>query len=177
MGRGIISISIMQLSQISFNPDFAIFVLIMAVMVYALLLGQEKVKTLALSTYVGIVLATEAAPPLARFLADRHWDFNGGLGEGIVQLALFALPLLTLEVGKRHQKHHRSHNRILITLLMAIATAFLIIAYGTQFVGSVGLKDFLDQSTLATQIYNLKLAWTAAVPLLIVAQSFIRHHD
>lgn len=165
-----------ELSQININADFALFLIVIAVVVYAILLGQEKVKTLALSAYVGIVLAREVAPHLSGFLTSQRWDFNGSLGLGIVQLALFAIPLITLEIGKRGRKQ-RTHNRMLITLLMAIMTAFLIIAYGVEFIGEAGIKDFLDQSTLATQIYALKLWWTGAVPILIIAQSFMRHHE
>ena len=165
-----------ELSRININPDFSLFLLVIAVVVYAILLGQEKVKTLALSAYVGIVLAREAGPAASAWLSQQGWDLNGSLGTGIVQLIFFALPLLTLEIGKRGRKQ-RSHNRMLMTLLIAITTAFLIIAYGTEFIGEAGIKDFLDQSTLATQIYGLKLLWTAAVPLLIIAQSFMRHHE
>lgn len=168
-----------QVSQLNISPDFAIFILILAVLAYAILLGQDKIKTLALSAYVGIVLATEAAPPLAQFLASQRWDWSGRIGEGIVQLVLFALPLLFLEVGHHSKRrgHHKPRNRMMITVLMAIATAFLIISYGSDFIGAVGIKDFLDQSTLATHIYRYKLAWTAAVPLLIVGQSFLHHHE
>ena len=165
-----------QLSQININTDFGIFILILLLVVYAILLGQEKVKTLALSAYVGIVLAREAAPAIADWLASQRWDFNGSLSEGMVALILFGLPLLTLELGKKGRRGHKVHNSMLITLCIAIMTSFVIVAYGAEFIGEAGIKDFLDQSTLATQIYRLKLAWTLGVPLLIAVQSFMHHH-
>ncbi len=154
------------------STEVAILSLFFCIIIYGLLLGQNKVKTLALSVYVGIVLSEELGPAVHGVignyqLAGVHFTL------GVTRMVLFILPLILLEVGRRN--HGRGGQRgMWMTLILCVLTSALIVASGLNLLEPDTLKKVLDNSTLAKSIYELRLWWLAAVPLAVIGESLIK---
>ncbi|HSX48499.1 MAG TPA: hypothetical protein VLF41_03305 [Candidatus Nanoarchaeia archaeon] len=162
-------------SNLNFTPDIIILVILFGLVFYGLLLGRNKIKTLAMSTYVGIVIATELGGRLADLLASKHIS---GLSNNIVLIILFVAPLLILEFGRReHHGRGSKHGGMIMTLVLAVLTAALIISSGLHLLDPETRKTILQQSALATAVSGLRGWWIALVPLAVVGENFIPNRD
>ena len=158
-------------SKISAGPDSTMLLVFVGLILYGLVLGPNKVKTLALSVYVGIVIATELGAAAANLLISHH--LGGRLSPGTVRLGLFALPLLILEFGRK-QHGKRGHSGMIVTLVLCVLTAALIVSAGLQLLGPDSVNRIIGQSTLGMWVYRLRLWWIVAVPLVVVGESLVR---
>lgn len=167
----------MGIPQISYTPDIAILAVLGLIVVYGLVLGRSRLKTLALSVYVGLVIAGELGLSLFNFLASRHL-FSATLNQTNVTLGLFILPLLMLELGRR-EHHGRGEQKggMIMTLILAVLTAALTVSSGLHLFDPSSLKHILTGSTLAATVYRLRLWWIATVPLAVIGENFIRSKD
>lgn len=161
------------------NPTFSVDLVILAVVIVTiltgLLLGQERVKTFALSVYAGIVIASELGPVLHKWVQSQN-ILGGTLGTTSVKLILFALPILILEFGRRkHLKAGRSG--FIMKLVLSILTAALLISSALSLFDPIALKRILAESSLAWPIYNFRLWWIALVPVAVLGESFIRSRE
>lgn len=151
------------------TPDIIIIGIIILVVVYGMLVGQHKVKTLAMSAYVGIVVAGE--------LGGRAAQMAGGrAAETTVKLALFALPIVILEFSRR-QKQRKQHSGPLMTMILCALTAALIISSGLDLMGEETRKSITGDSALAAAIHSLRLWWIGGVPVAVVLENFIRTRE
>jgi hypothetical protein len=169
-----------SLSSLSSLPQLSTDAFIIAgiglVVVYGLAAGQVALMREAISIYVGIVLAATFGKPLYDF--SLH-SANGSLpvNQTVFQLALLLLPVILLQFGG-HRDHRTKHRTSMIaTLILAIATAMLLISSVLKQLNPVDLSHTLDGSNLASQIMNLWLVWVAAVPLAIAAAGIIRPRE
>lgn len=162
-------------TNVNFTPDITILVVLFALIFYGLILGRNKIKTLAMSTYVGIVIASELGGRTADLLASKHLS---GLSNNVVQIVLFVAPLLILEFGRReHHGRGSKHGGMTMTLVLAVLTAALIISSGLHLLDSETRTTILRQSSLATAISGLRGWWIALVPLAVVGENFIPNRD
>jgi L-cystine uptake protein TcyP (sodium:dicarboxylate symporter family) len=167
----------MELPNISWTPDVIILVVLGVVIAYGLLLGRNKVKTLALSVYVGIVIASELGIRLHQLMVSHGWDMDGFINQNVVLISMLVLPLLLLEVGRR--EHHgrgggHAGGGMLMTIILCILTAALAVSSGLQLLDPDTLKYVTDSSWLATAVHNLRLWWLGAAPLAVIAENFIK---
>lgn len=166
----------MHLPQLS--TDLIMGTIAGLVVVYGLLAGHAKVRTLALSTYVGIVLASELGDSVHNLLGHSSNHAASGLGLGVVRLALFATPIVLLEISRR-SGHSRggAHTGMLVTIILSILTAGLIISEGlAQLEGSV-LTHITHSSSVAFELYRYHLWVVAIVPIFIIAEGFIKSRE
>jgi hypothetical protein len=161
-----------MLPHITINTDLVIFAIVLLCLLCGLFFGASRIKTFALSVYVGIVLATTFAQAVFDLATTNHMTF--GLTIGSFRLILFAAPVILLELGHRDHGSKRHGHGMLTTLLLGIATAGLIISSGLSFLDGDTLKNILLGSNLASMIYSVHLAWLVSVPLLVVGASFIK---
>jgi hypothetical protein len=154
-------------TNISLTTDLVIIAIIIALVAYGLLVGQNKLKTLALSVYVGIVLAGELGPIVARMVS---------LSEDSAKLILFIAPIVILEIGRK-TKARGQHVGPVMTLILGLATAGLAISSGLHLLGEDTRKDILSDSSLATLIYAARLWWIAGVPLAVVGESLLKFRE
>lgn len=158
----------MQLPELSLSTNLVIVGIIGMTVLYGVMAGHSKVRNLAMSTYVGIVLAAQLGSGLQHLLAK-----NGhGLDGGIVRLILFAAPIVLLEISRRH--HGRGqHTGMIVTVILSLLTAGLIIGMGLgQLTGST-LKHITDSSIIAFEIYTYRLWLVAILPVFIIAEAFV----
>lgn len=156
--------------QVNLTPDLTIVAIIGAVTAYGLLLGRNKVKTLALSVYVGIVLGSQLAPGIQHLVTSKVPASGGWL-----PLILFVLPLLLLELGRREHFGRGSRKGGMgMTLVLCVLVAALTISAGIEFISEAQRADILRTSSLAAGIYGLRLWWIGLVPLAVIGENFIR---
>lgn len=155
-------------ANISLTTDLVIIAVIVALVAYGLLMGQNKVKTLALSVYVGIVLASELGPVVARMI--------GGLGEDSAKLILFIAPIVILEIGRKTSARGQ-HAGPVMTLVLGLATAGLILSSGLHLLGEELRRDILGGSSLATLVYAARIWWIGGVPLAVVGESLVKSRN
>lgn len=160
----------MNLSSLSLSTDILIMLTIALVTLCGMMLGHNKVKTFALSVYVGIVLATQLGGAVFSFLAGRGIH---ALTIAQTRMILLAAPIVILELGKTHyRKGHRGS--FILTLVLSVLVSALIISSALGLLEPDQLKVVMDGSALAWPIYNLRLWWIAAVPVAVLIESFAR---
>lgn len=147
------------------------------VVVYGLLAGHSKIRTLALSTYVGIVLASELGETIHHLLSHSSNSTAAGLGIGIVRLVLFAAPIVLLEISRRNSHGRGAHTGMLVTLILSILTAGLIISEGLAQLEGPTLTRITHNSIVAFELFKYHLWLVAVVPLFIIAESFVKSKD
>jgi len=159
----------LQLHQLNFSANLVIIVIIGLVVMYGMLLGHAKVRNLALSTYVGIVLAEQLGSGLHNYLAKSH---HGGVDVGIIRLILFIAPVVLLEFSRRHHAKG-GHTGMIVGTILSVLTAGLIIGMGMSQLSASMLKHITDSSIIAFEIYTYRLWLVALVPVFIIAEAFV----
>lgn len=149
----------------SLSVDLVIIATVVGLALFMLVLGHGKLRNLALSSYVGLVLALEFAAPLHRYV--------GSVGLGSLRLALYIAPILLLEFGRRH---HNAGGRqgFVLGLVLAVATAGLLTSGVLTQLDPGARESITGSSSLAYFIYKFRLVWLAAVPVLAMLEGFIR---
>lgn len=160
-------------SNLNFTPDLVIFAVFSLAIIYGLVLGHNKIKTFALSVYVGIVLAETFGASLQAWLSAQRWDLNGALSESVVSIILFVLPLVLLEIGKIRHGRSKARGGTVMTILICLATACLLIASGLELLEAATREVATGQSWLAFYIYKYRTWFVAAVPVAIITENLI----
>lgn len=139
------------------------------VLLYGLLLGHNKLKTLALSVFVGIVMVLTFSDSLFSVAQKANWTLGGKITLPVVKIILFALPVIALEFARKEGK--RGGKKLTMTLILCVLTGALLVSSVFSFLDASAIKEITDRSFLAEWIYGLRLVWLAAVPLVVVAES------
>ncbi|HUC20933.1 MAG TPA: hypothetical protein VMR98_05600, partial [Candidatus Polarisedimenticolaceae bacterium] len=107
------------------------------------------------------------------------WAKGLPLNETTVNLFLLLTPVVLLQFGRHHARSGHKHH-LVITFVLAVLTGFLLISSILHQLDPVMLNNAIEQSNLAAWIYEFKLVWLGAVPLVIAASAFFRpkgrHH-
>jgi len=164
----------------SLSVDGIILAVVGLVVVYTLIAGYAALVRESISIYVGLVLAGNFGRPL-------YEQITGGAGSKFsvsqtdVQMLLLIIPIVVLQFGRRH--HHSAHrHNLVVTLISALLTALLLVSSALGQLSDLALTTTLEQSNLASWIYQFRLLWLALVPLAIVATGLLgsgvlkRHH-
>jgi hypothetical protein len=157
------------------STDASILVVVIAVVVYAVFAGFIPLTRLAAGVYIGLVVVASFGATV------YHWTQGGVAGgssavnRSMVQLALFILPLALVQIGHPLRSHTHRVNMVFLLILGAM-TALLVIAGGLSVLDGPALQTTLDQSNLASQIYNLRLPLIAAVPIAMAAAALFHRH-
>src|SRR4051794_12218268 len=100
----------------SITPDIIIIGIMGLIAAYGILLGPEKIRTLAISAYVGIVLATQLGNSAAKLVQGSGTTHT--VSGTIIKLGLLILPVALLELGRRHKGgRHGFHHGLVATLI------------------------------------------------------------
>jgi hypothetical protein len=69
---------------------------------------------------------------------------------------------------------------MIVTLILAVLTGLLLVAAVLQQLSSVDLSHTVENSNIASQIYDYRLIWIGLVPLVIAVAAFFhpkeKHH-
>jgi len=159
------------------STDALIVVTVGLVIAYSVLAGYAALVRESISVYVGLVLAAAFGRPLYDYL----WQSTNGnlpVDQTVIQLTLLGIPIVLLMFGRRHTHGAHKHN-IAITLALAVATAMLLVSSVLIQFDDTTRTIITAQSYLAGWIYDFRLLWLGAVPVLIGASALIKprpHH-
>lgn len=151
--------------------DLVIAGVIAMVIIYGVFLGHNKLRTFALSVFVGIVMVLTFAESLFTVLQKANWTFGGKVTLPAVKIALFSIPVVALEFGRKDGK--RGGNSFALTLLLSVLTAALLISSVFSFLDDGSITNITDKSQLANWIYSFRLVWLAAVPITVIIDSLM----
>lgn len=156
------------------SVDATILVVVLAVMAYAIFAGFFPLTRLAAGVYIGLVLVATFGAKVYQMSQGGVAGGSGVITRSMVQLALFILPLVLVQIGHPLRSHAHKVNMIFL-LILGLLTALLVVAGGISVLDGAELQSTLSQSNLASQIYNLRLPLIAAVPIaMAVAAIFHR---
>ncbi len=161
----------MSIPNLVLNTNTVMAIVLSLVLLYGLILGQSKLKTFALSAFVGLVMVLTFADGAFTLLHKFHFDLGGHLSLTVVKLALFVIPVLILEFG--HRDKSKNHGGTTVTLILAVLTAALLISSVLTFLDSQQSSRIINESIIAHWIYALRLVWLVAVPIAVVGENFI----
>jgi hypothetical protein len=153
--------------RIALTPDTVIIGGIVFLILVGLFASLERIRQLALSVYVGLVLASSLGVVVFTTLAPHGLNFSLDR----VKLILFILPILLLSITHAKAKHKNSNT--ILTLILAVLVGALIVSSVFLLLGASG-TSLLQSSMLATVIYQLRLVWLAAVPAVAVVASMAK---
>lgn len=159
-------------SQIpSFSPttDILIIIAIAAVTIVGSMIGHARLKLLSMSMYVGAGIAMLAMPLLHSMIGSP-----GGL-LALVNLKFLAMGLcigiLGLTGGNAY--HHGSKNSGVVNLVIAALSGLLLVTLSLIMMEPGALEATKGSSTLAMAIYDTRLAWLLAAPILLMVGGLI----
>jgi hypothetical protein len=148
----------------SLSVDAIILLVVIVVVGYALFAGFLPLTRLAAGVYIGLVLVGTFGATLYHMSQGGVAGGSSVVNQSMVQLALFILPLAIVQIGHPLRSHVHKVN-IVFLLILGVLTALLVVAGGLSALNGIALQTTLDQSNLASQIYNLRLPLIAAVPI------------
>jgi hypothetical protein len=146
----------MQLPALNVNT--IIIAVLVAVAIYGLLGGKQRLRILILSVYVGIVLAEQ----LSGFLAPHVPMLNPG------QLAwlLLGSPILIFGiVGIAHKKDH-DHGAFIANLLVVLLTGALIVSSALRLLPTSQMSDIDSNSFIATNLQQFHIWILGLLPVV-----------
>lgn len=168
-GISLPKVSVPNIGVPTITTDIIIAFVLVMVLLYGLLLGHNKLKTLALSVFVGLVMVLTFADGAFSMLQKANWTVGGKISLPVVKIVLFVLPVIALEFARKEGR--RGGKNITMTIILCLLTGALLVSSVFSFLDAAALKDIMDKSILADWIYGLRMVWLGAVPLVVVAES------
>ena len=139
------------------SPNILIIASIVGGAVYGLVAGKHRLRTLILSVYVGIVLATQLA---AVVVSATHQQVD------IVTLGLFLAPIVVFGFsGGGHGAKHHSQGSVIANLLVGLATGALIAASALKLLPPSEAARIAGDSFIGTELMMFQLWLIGLLPL------------
>lgn len=152
----------------SLNPNILIIIVVALVVVYGVALGQSRLRMLVLSTFVGIVLASQLTPEIMKFAPS--------VPELQIRIALLALPILIFGLISGGHKSHNKGN-FLLNVIAGLVAGALIVSSVLFVLPPRDLASATTDSLFASEIVNFRLAILAFAPIALLFGMAIRSKD
>ncbi len=158
-----------QIPHVSFTTDVLIIVAIAATTIIGSMIGHARLKLLTMSIYVGTGIAMLAMPMLHSVIGSPGGIF------ALVNLMFLSLGIcvgiLGLTGGNAY--HHASRTSGVVNLVIAALSGLLLVTVSLMMMESGALEATKGSSTLAMAIYDTRLVWLMAAPILLMISGFI----
>lgn len=153
----------MHLSAV--NPDLVIAAVLAGAALYAAAGGSGRLRSLILSTYVGIVLAGSLGALVSRAVPQ--------LGAESATLGLFGLPVVIMALI--HPRAAHPNGSAVANLVFGTATGAFIAAAALHVMPPSSAQQLAGQSFLALQLSGTYLWFVAAMPVVAVLAGAMHH--
>lgn len=147
------------------NPNTLIIVVVVLVAGYGVALGQGKLRMLVLSTFVGIVLASQLSAEVIKFIPS--------VPELHIRISLLALPVLIFGLLPGGQSSHNKGN-FLLNVVAGVLAGALIVSAVLYIMPPRDLANATSDSLFASGLINFRLAILALAPLSLLVGFFVR---
>lgn len=159
----------LQIPNFSPTTDVLIIIAIAATTIVGSMIGHARLKLLTMSMYVGAGIAMLAMPLLHSLIGSP-----GGL-LALVNLKFLVLGIcigiLGLTGGNAY--HHASKSSGVINLVTAALSGLLLVTISLILMEPGAMKATLGSSMIASTIYDTRLAWLLAAPVLLMVGGLI----
>ncbi len=158
-----------QIPNVSPTTDILIIIAIAAVTIVGSMIGAARLKLLSMSIYVGAGIAMLAMPLL--------YSMIGSLGGflALVNLKFLALGIcigvLGLTGGNAY--HHASKSSGVINMVTAALSGLLLVTVSLMMMEPGARTATTNSSAIASIIYETRLAWLLAAPILLMVGGLI----
>lgn len=148
------------------NTDTIIIAILLAMGLYGLIGGKQRLRILILSVYVGIVVAEQMTDIVAPYLKM--------LGHDQVSWLLLGLPIIIFGfVGVVHGKHH-SKGAAIANIIVGLLTGALIISSALHLMPVSEMAAVDDGSFLATNLQQFHLWILGLLPVIALILGFMK---
>lgn len=158
-----------NIPNFSLTTDVLIILAVAATTIVGSMIGHARLKLLTMSMYVGAGIALLAMPILHSLIGSP-----GGI-LALVNLKFLSLGIcigiLGLTGGNAY--HHASKNSGVVNLVVAALSGLLLVTLSMLLMEPGALKATLGSSMIASSIYETRLAWLLAAPVLLMVGGFI----
>ncbi len=149
------------------NPNTLIIIVVILIAAYGVALGQGRLRMLVLSTFVGIVLASQLSAEVMKLIP--------GVAELHIRIALLVLPILIFGLLPGGQKSHNKGNFVL-NIIAGVVAGALIVSAVLYVLPPNDLANATSDSLFASGLVNFRLAILALAPLSLVV-GFLARDD
>lgn len=148
------------------NTDTIIIATLLAMGLYGLIGGKQRLRILILSVYVGIVVAEQMSGIVTPYLKF--------LGADQVSWLLLGLPILIFGfVGVVHAKRH-SKGSAIANIIVGLLTGALIISSALHLMPTSGMEAVDNGSFLATNLQQFHLWILGLLPVVALILGFMK---
>jgi hypothetical protein len=149
------------------NATIIISAILIALGLYGLIGGKQRLRLLILSVYVGIVLAEQ--------LSDLAHSYLKNFGHAQVDWTLLGAPILLFGfVGVVHSKHHSKGSAIL-NIIVGLLTGALIISSALHLLPTSEMAAIDSDSYLAMILQQYHLWLLGLLPVVALIMGFMRN--
>jgi hypothetical protein len=152
------------------NVNIIIISVLLAMAVYGLIAGKQRLRIMILSVYVGIVLSEQLVSAVSPKLAM--------MGQDQVSWLLFGLPIAIFGiVGIAHKKAH-DKGAAIANILVGLFTGALIISSALRLLPTSQMAAIDNDSFLAMNLQQFHLWILGLLPVAALLFGFMRgeHH-
>ncbi len=150
--------------DLSTHLSTVIFVVFVGLFAIGLILGEARLKKIALSTFAGIVTATSLAPVLNTAIKNLHL---ANLNNNMVQLVLLILIIILLSIGQIHRSEGRMRMSMRLVVL-SLVTSGLVVSNIIVFLPPDTAHRLIDQSNIIAILNASRPYWIAAAAIWLV---------
>ena len=144
------------------SPNLLIIAVMVGGMLYGAMAGKHRLRTLILSIYVGIVLATQFPAIIAHTI---HQPLD------LITLVLFFLPIILFGLGSGGHEHG---GELVPNLIVGLATGGLIAASALSVLPPSEAKSLTDDSLVASLLLQYQLWLLALLPIAALFFGFMK---
>lgn len=148
------------------NVNIIIIAILVALSLYGLMAGKQRLRILILSVYVGIVLAEQ----LSSLVAPKLSFLNAGQ----ISWLLFGLPIVIFGiVGIAHAKAH-DKGAFIANLLVGLLTGALIVSSALRLLPTSEMSAIDNDSFLATNLQQFHIWILGLLPVVALLMGFMK---
>lgn len=152
----------MQLPALDTN--IIISVILLALGVYGVIAGKQRLRILILSVYVGIVLAGQMTSVVRPYLSM--------LGEDQVTWLLLGAPIVVFGFIGVHKKHH-GKGAFIANLLVGLVTGALIISSALRLIPTSQMTAITNDSVVGLFLEQNHLWFLGLLPVIALIMGFM----
>lgn len=142
------------------NPNTLILAIMVLVITFGVAMGRRRLLMLVLSTFVGMVLASQLSPEVVKMLP--------GVAEMQVRVVLLVLPIVLFGLFSGGAGKHHHKGCFLLNLIAGIVTGALIISAFLFVMPPQDLANATNDSLFAAEIINFRLAILGLAPVAVL---------
>jgi hypothetical protein len=156
-----------MLTMPALNPTIIISAILLALGLYGLLGGKQRLRILILSVYVGIVLAEQLDQTVRPYLKM--------LGADQVSWLLLGLPIVIFGfIGVVHGKHH-SKGAAIANIIVGLLTGALVVSSALHLLPTSEMSAIDSDSYLAMILQQYHLWLLGLLPVVALLLGFMRN--